>query len=127
MSLHIRYCPCPFHAGPSHHMPPVHSRWIGVLPTRNALNDGSCVMMSGSGYVTGREKSRGGFEMTLGGSAFCGDWPRASAGVKTAAPIVARASRREIINTSGNTRIREDEFTRIVFENPKPRNLVPSC
>ena len=51
-------------------MPPVHSRWIGVLPTRSALNDGSCVMMSGSGYVTGCEKSRGGFEMTLGGSAF---------------------------------------------------------
>jgi hypothetical protein len=41
-----------------------------VLPTRIALKDGSSVMMSGSGYVTGLAKSRGGFETTLGGSGF---------------------------------------------------------
>ena len=58
-------------------------------------------MMSGSGYVTGRVKSRGGFEITLGGSTFCAVCARLSFGVNTAtpaAPIVLRALRREIMS-----------------------------
>jgi len=45
------------------------------LKSRSELNDGSIVMMSGSGYVTGWApgvKSRGGLEMTVGGLLRCG-------------------------------------------------------
>src|ERR1700687_662007 len=79
MSLHRRWRPSLFHAGPSDHrigLPltsPCHRRWIVVLPWVMSPNAGSIVITSGSlKYVLGAPfgpKSRGGLVVVVGGVA----------------------------------------------------------
>src|SRR5215813_2100580 len=103
MSLHTRYRPWLFHAGPSAHSDPVHSRWIGAFGWRRPLNAGSTVRTSGSvKYVVGAPpgpKSRGGLVMVVGGAAGWGACAvarlGASAMAPAATPMVFMRSRRD--------------------------------
>src|SRR5262245_66497876 len=90
MSLHTRYRPWAFHAGPSAQSAPVHSRWMGAFGWRRPLNAGSTVRTSGSvKYVVGAPpgpKSRGGEVTVLGGATgpAAGAWAAAMRGAITA-------------------------------------------
>src|SRR5262245_59850290 len=61
MSLHTRYFPTPFHAGPSAHSVPMCMRLISVLLTMYLRNAGASATTSGSGYcnASSRDQSRG--------------------------------------------------------------------
>ena len=53
MSLNTTYRPTPFHAGPSAHIPPVHSRTSGVLPIMYLLKRSSSTFQTLDGYLMG--------------------------------------------------------------------------
>ena len=53
MSLNTTYRPTPFHAGPSAHIAPVHSRTSGVLPIMYFRNRSSITFHTPDGYLIG--------------------------------------------------------------------------
>src|SRR5262245_58511295 len=88
MSLHTRYRPTPFHAGPSAHWVPIWSRLIDVLKTMYWRKRGSRATISGSGYAIGssRDQSRG-----VGtGEICCGAWACVAARAATDPSVAAR-------------------------------------
>src|SRR5688572_16385040 len=87
MSLHTRYRPTPFHAGPSAQSVPMCRRLMEELKTMYFWKRGSSAMMSGSGYGMGpgTAQSRG-----VGTGDTAAGWPCANARADaTAEPIAA--------------------------------------
>src|ERR1700682_6333739 len=129
MSLHTRYRPCEFQAGPSDHNAPVHRRWIETLGWRKPSKAGSTVSTSGSvkevvGAAAGLQ-SHGGWVIVLCGPTGLGAvCARTNCGASTAAPI-ATPTLRSILRRDTKTFASELRISFVMVHLPHTHS--PAC